>query len=161
MRFFTATLALLALAALPCRADGVSFARVWPQWHESEWFQSYHEYRTSHELTGGWIVVRSQPKERSGLYFLTRVENKAGALQAASFTIRVIRPDSTDTKVYTFAADIPAGSHLFEIGLTGTDWVWPRTMPVAWEVELHAADGSLLAQKASFLWEKPEGPEGR
>jgi len=153
MRFFTATLASwLSPPALP--ADGVSFAasgRNGTSRNGPELPRVQDRPRADRRLDRG-----AQPTEGAQRSLLPDpVENKAGALQAASFTIRVIRPDSTDTKVYTFAADIPAGSHLFEIGLTGTDWVWPRTMPVAWEVELHAADGSLLAQKASFLWRSP------
>ena len=67
---------------------------------------------------------------------------------------RVISPESIDAKVFTFAADVPAGSRLFEIGLTGRDWAGARVQPVAWEIEVRAADGSVLARKASFLWEK-------
>ena len=155
MRQILAPLALLALAASPGRADGVTFARVWPQWHDSNSFESYHEYRTGKELVQDWIVMRSQPKSRSGLYFLTRVENKGPALASATFTVRVIKPDSVETRVYTFPAAVPAGSRLFEIGLTGADWASSRVQPVAWEVELRSQDGALLAETSSFLWEKP------
>ena len=50
---------------------------------------------------------------------------------------------------------VKAGSWLFEIGLTGKDWPAEHVEPVAWEVELQSADGTVLAKKASFLWEKP------
>jgi hypothetical protein len=155
MRTLAATLLLLAAAAAPCLADTVSFARVWPQWFNGDTFGSYHEYKTGQELTGGWIVLRTQPGDRSGLYFLTRVKNTGGALPGATFTVRVIRPDGTQTRVYSFPADVPAGSKLFEIGLTGGDWLSSHTMPVAWEVELRSQDGRLLAEMSSFLWEKP------
>lgn len=156
MRIPRLALALLALCAPACRADSVSFARVWPQWHDGSWFTSYHEYKTGEELVGKWTVLRSTPGERTGMYFLTRVENAGARLEGAVFTVRVIRPDSTETKVFTFPAGIPAGSQLFELGLTGGDWVAARTMPVAWEVELRSPDGRLLAQRSSFLWEKPD-----
>jgi len=155
MRPFIAPLALLALAAAPCRAGDVTFARVWPEWHGSDSFESYHEYRTGRELVQDWIVMRSQPANRSGLYFLTRVVNKGPALGSATFTVRVVKPDSVETRVYAFPAAVPAGSRLFEIGLTGADWAGPRVQPVAWEVELRSADGALLAETSSFLWEKP------
>ena len=77
------------------------------------------------------------------------------ALSNATFVLRVIAPDSTDTRTYSFPADVPAGSRLFEIGLTGKDWAKARVQPVAWDLELRAADGRVLASAKSFLWEKP------
>ena len=157
MRPLLALLPVLGLLSAQARADDVSFVRVWPQWHEADSFQSLYEYRYHHELDGKWTVFRSQPWERGGFYFLTRVKNTGAALKGATFVVRVISPESTATHVYNFPAEIPGGSQLFEIGLTGTDWAGAKTEPVAWEVELHTADGRVLAQKSSFLWEKPPG----
>jgi hypothetical protein len=156
MRSLLAPIALSLALCAAARADDVSFKRVWPEWHDSDSFQSFYEDHTGQELTGKWIVLRSQPRERSGLYFLTRVENKASVLRGATFVVRVITPDGIDTKTFSFPATVPGGSKLFEIGLTGTDWKGPRFEPVAWEVELDAADGRVLARKTSYLWEKPE-----
>jgi hypothetical protein len=158
MRQLLAPLALLAAAAAPCPAGDVTFARVWPEWHGSDSFESYHEYRTHGELVQkDWVVLRSQPGSRGGLYFLTRVLNRGPAVESATFTVRVVKPDSVETRVYSFPAAVPAGSRLFEIGLTGADWSGPRVLPVAWDVELRSADGTVLAKTSSFLWEKP-GP---
>ena len=101
-------------------------------------------------------MLRSQPAQRGGLYFLTRVENPGGELKGGAFVVRIIAPDSTDTRVYTFPADVPKGSRLFEIGLTGKDWAGPHSLPVAWDVELQAADGRVLVQRSSFLWTRPD-----
>ncbi len=155
MRPLLAALALLTLAAPAARAGDVRFKRVWPQWHDADSFTSFSEDRTGRELTGNWVVLRSVPSQRGGLYFMTRVENKGPAVPGSTFVIQVISPESTDTRSFSFAADIPAGSRLFEIGLTGKDWAGPRTQAVAWTVELHGPDGSVLAKKSSFLWEKP------
>ena len=157
MRRLIALIPALGLLCAPARAADVSFVRVWPQWHNADTFQSYYEYKHHKELAGKFIVLRSQPWERGGLYFLTRVKNTGAALKGATFVVRVISPESTATRVYSFPAAINGGSHLFEIGLTGTDWEGAKTAPVAWNVELHAADGSVLAGKSSFLWEKPSG----
>jgi hypothetical protein len=156
MRSLLAPIALSLALCAAARADDVSFKRVWPEWHDSDSFQSFYEDHTGQELTGKWIVLRSQPRERSGLYFLTRVENKASVLRGATFVVRVITTDAIDTKTFSFPATVPGGSKLFEIGLTGTDWKGARFEPVAWEVELDAADGRVLARKTSYLWEKPE-----
>ncbi len=145
---------LLLAAALPARAADLQLKRVWPQWYSADSFQSYYEDRTGHELTGKRTLLRSRPEERGGLYFLTRVENPGGPLAGATFVVRVISPEATDTRVFNFPADIPAGSWLFQIGLTGRDWLGARTYPVAWELELHGADGKVLASARSYLWEK-------
>jgi hypothetical protein len=156
MRSLLAPLALFSAVCAAAHAADLTFKRVWPEWHDSDSFQSLYEDHTGQELTGRWIVLRSQPGERNGLYFLTRVLNPGGVLRGATFVVRVITAESIDTRTYSFPAVVPGGSRLFEIGLTGTDWKGPRAEPVAWEVELDAADGRVLARKTSFLWEKPE-----
>jgi hypothetical protein len=162
MRTLLASLALLAAFCAPASAADVTFKRVWVQWHTADSFQSFYEYRTGRELVGKWTVMRSQREERTGLYFLTRVQNPGAAVHGATFVVRVVTPDATATKVFSFPADIQGGSWLFEIGLTGKDWMAERVHPVAWEVELQSPDGTVLARKASFLWEKPDDrPEQR
>jgi hypothetical protein len=155
MRSLLASIALFSAVSAVHAAD-LRFKRVWPEWHDAESFQSLYEDHTGHELTGKWIVLRSQPDKRGGLYFLTRVENTGAPVNGATFVVRVITLESVDTKTYNFPSAVPGGSHLFEIGLTGADWTAPRAQPVAWEVELDASDGRVLARKTSYLWEKPD-----
>jgi hypothetical protein len=155
MRSLLASIALLSAVSAVHAAD-LKFKRVWPEWHDAESFQSLYEDHTGRELTGKWIVLRSQPGNRSGLYFLTRVENSGPQVDGATFVVRVITLEAVDTKTYSFPSIVPGGSRLFEIGLTGTDWKGPRAQPVAWEVELDSADGRVLARQTSYLWEKPE-----
>jgi hypothetical protein len=155
MRPLFAAIAILWAAFPAARAAELQLVRVWPQWHDGDSFQSLYEEHTGRELTGGWIVIRSQPGERGGLYFLTRIENGGAKVSGAAFVLRVVYPDSIEVRVFRFPADIPAGKRLFEIGLTGKDWPGARVQPVAWELELQSADGGVLARKASFLWEKP------
>jgi len=157
MRPLLASFSILAALCAPARAADVSFERVWLQWHRADSFQSFYEYHTGRELTGRWIVMRSQPDERTGLYFLVRVDSRQEAVGGATFVIRVVTPDSTDTRVFRFAADIRKGSWLYDLGLTGKDWMAANVRPVAWEVELQSPAGEVLARKASFLWEKPSG----
>jgi hypothetical protein len=155
MRTLLASIALFS-AVSAARAAELRLKRVWPEWHDAEAFQSLYEDHTGHELTGKWIVLRSQPEKRGGLYFLTRVENPGARVDGATFVVRVITLESADAKTYSFPAAVPGGSRLFEIGLTGTDWTAPHAQPVAWEVELDSADGRVLARQTSYLWEKPE-----
>lgn len=155
MRPLFASIALLAAFCARAAAGDISLLRVWPQWHTADSFQSFYEYHTGRELVGKWTVLRSQPEERTGLYFLTRVENHGAPVSGATLVVRVVTPDATETKVFTFPAQVKAGSWLFEIGLTGKDWPAEHIEPVAWDVELQSADGTVLAKKTSFLWEKP------
>ena len=156
MRSLLAPFALLSALCATAQAADLTFKRAWPEWHDSDSFQSLYEQQTGHELTGKWIVLRSQPAQRSGFYFYTRVDNPGSAINGATFVVRVIAPDSTDTRIYRFPADVPKGSRLFEIGLTGTDWGGQHVLPVAWDVELQAPDGRVLTERASFLWTRPE-----
>jgi len=155
MRRILAPLALAAVFSARAPAADVRIERVWLQWHKSDSFESFYEYETGRELTGPWIVLRSQPGERTGLYFLVRVDSPRAVERGAAFIVRVITPDSTDTKAFTFPAEVREGSWLYDIGLTGKDWAGARVRPVAWEVELRSASGEVLARKASFLWEMP------
>jgi hypothetical protein len=156
MRPLIASLALFVFLGASARAAEPYFKRVWPEWHAGDDFQSLYEDRTGKEIMGQWTVLRSHPENRTGLYFVTRVENPGAPIAGATFVVRMISPDSQVTKVFTFAADIPERSHLFVIGLTGKDWAGPRVEPVAWDVELHANDGTLVCRKVSYLWEKPD-----
>jgi hypothetical protein len=159
MRSLFASLALLApialFAAVPRPPDPIRMIRVWPVWRPADSFQSYYEYHSGRELVGRWTVMRSQPDERTGLYFLVRIDNRQAAERGAAFVVRVISPDSPETRVYTFPATVKAGSWVYEIGLTGKDWAIGHVHPVAWDVELQKADGAMVAKKVSFLWEKP------
>ncbi|MGA2691606.1 MAG: hypothetical protein ABSF76_04510 [Opitutaceae bacterium] len=158
MRSPLVPLALFCAAALSVQAADLKLKRVWPEWYSADSFQSFYEYHTGRELTGrGMTVLRSIPGKRAGLYFMTRIENPGAPQTGATLVLRVISPESTDTRVFTFPASIPSGSWLFQVGLTGKDWAGPHIQPVAWEIEVHGADGGLLAKKSSFLWEKP-GP---
>ena len=157
MRRILALLALAAVASARAPAADARIERVWLQWHKSGSFESFYEYQTGRELTGPWIVLRSQPGERTGLYFLVRLESPRAVERGSAFVLRVITPDSTDTKTFTFPAQVREGSWLYDIGLTGKDWTGARVRPVAWEVELLSATGQVLARKASFLWEMPGG----
>jgi hypothetical protein len=155
MRKILQYLLLSCLACAAARAADLQFKRVWPEWVDAEAFGSYHEYKTGQEIAGNWTVLRSRPEKRGGLYFMTRIENPGEDVRGASVVLHVISPDSNEPRTFTFPVDVPTKGREFEIGLTGADWSGQHVQPVAWEIELHAKDGTLLARKASFLWELP------
>lgn len=155
MRFLFVITASLAVALASVRAAGVEFVRVWPAWRDAVDFDSISEHFTGREEHGHRVVLRTTPDARAGFYYLVRVANKDTAKTAASFSLRLISPQSPDVKTYSFSADVPSGQTVFELGLTGQTWPNAELHPVAWRLDLLSADGTVLATAKSFLWEKP------
>jgi hypothetical protein len=150
-------LGLLLLLFLPAaaRAAGPEIVRVFTGWRDAASFQRVSEYLDGRENTGGIIVLRSQPGARAGFYWLIRLKNDGAPLAGAKFELQVITPTSPEAKTFTFPADVPAGSPLYQLGLTGADWPGAKSRPAAWQLRLLAADGKTLIAKESFLWELP------
>ena len=147
--------AFLLLPFAGARAAEVEFVRVWPQWREAESFERISEFFGGGENRSGQIVLRTHADARAGYYFLVRIAS-AAAVAGAKFELQVIRPDAPEPKTFSFPAVAPAGSAVFQLGLTGADWPGGKAVhPVAWKLALLAADGRVLADQRSFLWEKP------
>lgn len=150
------TFALLLGSLAVGRAAGVEFVRVWPEWREAVSFERISEYFDGKENSGSQVMLRTHPDIRPGFYFLTRVKNTGPAADSAKLVLSLIKPDSPRPKVYTFPIALPAGETVFNVGLTGDDWAGPKINPVAWKIEVVAADGHVLGVHKSFLWEKPD-----
>jgi len=146
---------LLLGAATAVRAAEVDFVRVWPGWRTADSFMRISEYFTGHEPEGDSVVLRTHPADRAGYYFVARIKHPKTPIAGAKFVLHVILPTGPLPEVFTFPANAPLGTNLFELGLTGADWPARRTRPVAWMLELVAADGRQLATHQSFLWSKP------
>lgn len=154
MRLLLAVAALLA-SSVVARAAEAEFVRVWPQWHDAETFDRIGEYFGRGENRGSPLVLRTHADARAGYYFLVRVAH-AAALAGAMFELQVIRPDAPEPKTFSFPAALPAREEVFQLGLTGADWPGGKAaQPLAWRLALLAADGRVLAEEKSFLWEKP------
>ena len=147
-------LLLSGVLASALSAAEVTFVRIWPAWREAASFERISEYFGGKENTGRQTIVRSQVDHRSGFYFLVRTDNPGDAIAGARFELKVIKPDSPETRTYTFPATVPAGGHVFNLGLTGADWPGKDTQPVAWQLRLLHADGTELGSGKSFLWSK-------
>ena len=150
-----AGLLAVTLSPLSARAADVEFVRVWPGWRDAASFERISEYFTGREDTSGRTVLRTQPGMRDGFYFLVRVANAAAAQPGAKFVLHVITPASPDPITHTFAADLPARSTVFHLGLTGADWAGPDVHPVAWKLDLLTDTDQLLTSAQSYLWSKP------
>ncbi len=157
MRFLSFALALAALSTA-VRADGpVEFTRIWPAWRDTASFVRISEYFGGEENSGRQTMLRTQPEERDGFYFLARVHNRGAAEANARFVLEIITQDSPQPKTYTFKTTLTAGSHVYNLGLTGKDWAGRDLQPVAWHLRLLTADERELAASQSFLWRMPDG----
>jgi hypothetical protein len=147
---FAATLLLLAAPALVHGA--VDIVRVWPSYREASSFRRISEYiGAGHENTGREIVLRTQTEPRNGYYFLTRLKADT-ATAGASLVLEVVMPGSPVVHTFTFPTDLPGHDQVFQLGVTGADWPGKETRPAAWRLTARAADGSILAERFSFLW---------
>ncbi len=148
-RFVVASLFLVAPL---CASAATDIVHVWPAYRDGESFRRISEYVGSgNENTGREITVRSQPDNRDGYYFLTRLKSDQ-AHTGATILLEVVLPGSPAVHTFRFPADIPAGQQVFQLGVTGTDWPGAESRPAAWRVSTQTADGSILTARASFLW---------
>ena len=142
-------------AEASAKPEGVTIVRIFTGWRDAASFKRIAEYFNNHENTGGETVVRTHPDQRGGFYFLARVTNP-GPARAVKITVQLITPTDAKPKPYTFAADLKAGTTILDLGLTGADWPDPKANPVAWKLDIVAAEGgNPLATETSYLWEKP------
>jgi hypothetical protein len=153
-----ACLPLFAFAAADKNAgpSSVEVVRLWPGYRTDESFDRISEYFTDKENTGAQLLLRTQPKERAGYYFLLRVKN-AAPLAGARIELDLITAAAPRPKTHTFTpASLPAGKPVLNLGVTGADWPGgPDAHPVAWRLRLLAVDGRELLSEQSFLWGRP------
>lgn len=140
------------------RADGLEIVRIMQGWRSADSFHRITEFFGGKSSTGGITELRSQSTEPAGYYWFLRLKNAGAPVVGARFELQVITPAAPEPKTFAFAADIPAGSSLFQLGLTGSDWPGAKARPVAWNLRLLAADGTTLLARQSFLWALPEKP---
>jgi hypothetical protein len=145
---------LLIVAPLAGTAD-VELVRIWPGWRDAATWDSIPEYFGGTETHGAQIVLRTQVTTRDGFYFLVRTA--ANTAQATvRFELEIVRPDSPEPKRHVFNTRLPAGTAVFQLGVTGADWPGgKRAQPVAWRLTLRGTDNTVLAEHKSFLWEQP------
>lgn len=135
-------------------AAGVSIERVFTGWREAASFKRISEYFTGRENTAGQIVLRTDPAQRSGYYFLIRTRQDAAS--AAKVRLTYFLPGQTDPKVLTFPVQLPDRTSAINVGLTGDSWPDPEASAVAWKIDILSADESrVLATERSYLWDQP------
>ena len=141
------------MAAATSAAE-LTIVRVFTGWRDAASFKHISEYFSGKENTHGETMLRTQPDQRAGYYFLMRTANP-GAPLAVKVSIQLNLPGESKPRTHHFATELPSGKAVLNLGLTGADWPGENTNPVAWKLDVLAADGRVLATEKSYLWEKP------
>jgi hypothetical protein len=152
-----ASLPSVALAKEGALADGVTVIRVFNGWRDAASFKHISEYFNGRENTHGEVMLRTHPDQRAGYYFLVRLAN-SGAIVPVKINLQLITPTDTKLRVHSFALDLSSGETVLNLGFTGADWPDAKANPVAWKLDVVAADDRVLATEKSYLWDKPAGP---
>ena len=147
------SLVWLALGAASAFAADVTVVPVFTGYRETASFKRISEYFSGKENTGGQLMLRTHPEQRSGYYFQLRI-NTATTVDAR-LVLQVITPDTATPRVFNFTASLTSPKTMLNLGLTGADWPDLKINPVAWKLEILSADGKLLATESSYLWENP------
>lgn len=143
-------LALLAVSSLGLSAATPSIVRVWGDFVPAESFERIAEYFGAPEKHAGRSILRTQPAQRSGYYFLVRVKDKDSIPAGSHWQVEVLRQGQRKPVSYDFA--ITDKSSVYQLGLTGSDWVHAKEVPMAWKLTLVGADGATVLAHDSFLW---------
>lgn len=89
------------------------------------------------------------------MYFIIEFTDRPETFsKKLSVLVDVLTPFSPKPKQYVFtlpSSDVFTWESYF--GITGSDWPNPEVNPLAWKVSIKDFEGSLIAEKQSFLWE--------
>ena len=147
--------ATFALLTLPALADAaVSVVHVWPSHRTADSYRRISEYIGGTENNGHETVLRTQPTERTGYYFLTRITTDT-PVAGATLVLEVVLPGNPAIRTFQFPAEFGTGNKVFQVGVTGSDWPDTQMRPSAWRVTIRSSDGTVLADSPSFLWQMP------
>ena len=144
----------LALGVSSLSAADVTVLPLVTGWREAASFKRISEYFTGRENTGGQLILRTHPDQRSGYYLLLRVTTPGTAVNA-KLVLQIITPDDATPRTFNFTTTLPGPKTMLNLGLTGPDWPDLKVNPVAWKLDILTADGQLLGSGKSYLWEKP------
>ncbi len=159
MRFVSLAAALFSLGSfLPVASaesvsrEDVELVRVWPGYRDAASFTRLGEYFGAAPDAANRAALRTEPARREGYYWFIRTRS-AAAQSGCTLRLDVRRADREAVESHTFAVDLPAGTHPFHAGLTGSDWSDAEERPVAWRLQLTDRAGNVLAAEQSFLWD--------
>ncbi len=154
--------ALLALVFLACpllKAEMPTIGYVAWYYKDANTFKRIAEFFGGGERTARKVILRTDPEQRTGLYFVCRLDDgDVSAFPAGStFVLDLVTPDSPREKVYDYPLPEPAPDYEeIWLGVTGKDIPQFKEEPVAWRIQVKGPDGNVLATRHSYLWSVEE-----
>ena len=124
---------------------------------EAKTFYRISEFFTGRENTGRRVIVRSDPEQRGGLYFIVRFSESTEDFPVGlKLAVDYYTARSGKMKHQEFALPYPMKrtKNIFA-GITQEDTEGLR-LPIAWRVQLLREDGTVYSELKSYLWEMPE-----
>ena len=136
-------------------SNGLSIETAYTRAYAAEKIRSIsNHFGSSLSKQGFRSVVASQPDQPGGQYFILHLEDTAqGSPATARMTLYTTAAKEFSIHTWDLSGD-DLKSWLY-LGLTGSDWPEEDVRPLAWKVELLDADGAVLSEWKSFLWEMP------
>lgn len=144
--------------AVPPTGGNVSINAVAQRYIEDSHFKRISEYFDNTENKSGHIIERTDPRQRTGYYFIVDLDWHPGVVMPAGTkaVLDYVRADNPAPRqaVFTFSTAASTWSEIF-LGLTGEEWPSATTELVAYRLRIETADGQVLAEHKSFLWDMP------
>lgn len=170
MRFGTISLKyLLLIGCIGFAMSSIARAEfrirhITPQYIAEEPFKRISEYFTGKEDTGKRIILRTQADQRGGLYFLVTFNRMAKSYipEGSKVIAQFYHANSVDPVRHELNFPYEMSTDTFAIdmyvGITGADWPGGGAKNlVAWHIRVEDAEGQLIAQQGSYLWDRDEG----
>lgn len=146
---------LLLVAGVTVRAVEIDYSTS--RYEQAQTFKRISEYFSGQENTGNRVILRTDPQVREGYYFIFSLDESAQKLpEGAIALMQIIWPGNPKPQEYSLFLPIPRENKKeLWFGLTGQVDPGENAHPVAWKLSLLSPDGTVLAEKKSFLWEHP------
>lgn len=131
------------------------------QYLTAENFKHIAETITGDEDMGEAGVVRTDPENRDGMYFVLQLSRYVKHIpQGGQVTVQYTSSSNPQvtSKTLPLSNLNKNGSYLY-VGITGPDWPNPDASITAWKVTLQDSDGNPIAEKKSFTWNQPKSTD--
>lgn len=120
-------------------------------------FKGIVEALTGKESFGGRVLLRTDPQQRSGLYFTVVFGNTLTPIPEGSRIVLTFITDYSPKPVsYTWTFPKVKHTLLFQnelyLGVTGVPEMNASRSLIAWKIDIFAPDGHRLATRHSYAW---------
>lgn len=121
---------------------------------ETEQFKRISEYMTGKENPGKRVILRTNPRQRDGYYFVLTLDQNVRELPSDAYIqgeFYTSKSLDQQTHRFEFPSILPSTREIF-VGLTGDDWPQKDAIPAAWRFTIKDSQETILAQEQSYLW---------